>query len=117
MSLPIIPLVAPWDSQEEYDARCVDNKFGMGSVRSRDRQDLNRITSKWNIQVNTANYEEIQEFLAGRQGHKPFQFNFDGVNPYPKAYICKQWEWNWLGEEIWGLNATFEEVFRPRFEV
>jgi phage-related protein len=116
MLLSIIPLVAPWDTTEEYEARCVDNKFGLGSVRARDRHDLNRITSKWTVQVNTLNYEELQEFLSERQGRRPFQFDFNGV-PYPKAFICRQWDWNWIRPEIWELNATFEEVFRPIFEV
>jgi phage-related protein len=111
-SLPIIPLVAPWESSEDYTARCVDNRLG-GGFSGRDRDGLNGVSSTWNIQLNTQKYMEIDAFLISREGRKPFEFRFDGVTPYRKAYICKQWTWTWLGEAVWGLEATFEEVFRP----
>lgn len=113
---PIIPLVAQWNTPEDYTARPVENKMGMGGISDRARDGLNPVSANWNVRAVVQNYAELDGFLFELAGRQPFRFSYDGSQERYKLYICKEWEWGFLGPQVWEFRGSFEQVFRPALD-
>jgi hypothetical protein len=56
------------------------------------------------IAVTRDDYEEVEEFLTGRNG-KPFNFN-------SQLWSCLEWTWVFKGGDIFELSLSLKQEFR-----
>ena len=103
--------VLTWEnplSLKQSPALSADRRKGGTEVRGTTFQlNLTREMQEARVIVSTRDdYEEIEEFLVGRNG-KPFTTVFSN-----NLWSCSEWTWTFKGGDIFELNLQLKQEFR-----
>ncbi|NEQ64558.1 MAG: hypothetical protein F6J86_07250 [Symploca sp. SIO1B1] len=114
---PLAPkqLIAAWNNTRSYQASPLVQRFD----RIEDRGvgfGINLVNDTWSFQINVvelSNYLALDNFFKERDG-KPFRLDYDGDRAEDRnLYRVASYQWNWTGNQAWGLNVEILGVQRP----
>lgn len=112
MIYPIIPLTISWNAEITETPNITISKYGQSGVSRRNYKGINNTSLTININTRISNWQQLDTFLKNRR-NLPFRLSHDGgISDDGYLYMCKEWSFSILGNNMAEFTADFMEIKR-----